>query len=347
MTIQLSPNPASTSILDIYNRVTKYKEWILQPFFQRRLVWNDKDKGRFIETILKGYIVPEIYISRHGIDTETASSQSYVVDGQQRLSTIIQYINGDEMFSSKYGIRSYKDLSDLERKNFLGYNIATRDMGETAPEILKEIFSRINSTNYSLNAIEINNALYNGEYMQTAKKFVDATNFSENVSFISATGYKSVSRMEDVNYTLLLMTTILEGGYFTYAKEVEKYIEKYDNDFPQRDELLKKMTLVFNYINKINFKSDSIWNGKNNYFSLFCELSFLKTDILEVLLSKPEILKSELEQLETFIIDNKGNTDNEFGKYYAALYTGTNSRRNRITRGNLINEYLINSLKKK
>ena len=36
---------------------------IIRPFFQRRLVWNNDDKEKFIETILKSFPFPEIFVA--------------------------------------------------------------------------------------------------------------------------------------------------------------------------------------------------------------------------------------------------------------------------------------------
>jgi uncharacterized protein with ParB-like and HNH nuclease domain len=71
------------------------EEWfiVLAPSFQRKLVWNDMHKEDFIETILLMLPFPEIYLADGGINLETQTSETLVVDGQQRLSTIYEYIH--------------------------------------------------------------------------------------------------------------------------------------------------------------------------------------------------------------------------------------------------------------
>jgi len=58
------------------------------PPFQREKVWNIGQKTRFIESILKGVIMPSIIINVP-IDTRTGT----VIDGKQRLTTIIDFVN--------------------------------------------------------------------------------------------------------------------------------------------------------------------------------------------------------------------------------------------------------------
>ena len=116
----------------------KREDLILQPEFQRKLVWNDKHKEAFIDTILNGFLFP-------------------VVDGQQRLSTIIDYIETSS-FCKK--VCKYADLTAEEKKQFLNYNVVIRDLADANEATIKEIFRRINKTKYSLTAVEIHNAIY-------------------------------------------------------------------------------------------------------------------------------------------------------------------------------------------
>ena len=58
---QISASPSTKKISDLAGMI-KWHELILQPEFQRKLVWNPKHKEAFIETILKGFPFPEIYI---------------------------------------------------------------------------------------------------------------------------------------------------------------------------------------------------------------------------------------------------------------------------------------------
>ncbi len=58
---------------------------IPQPPFQRRFVWSNKDQASFLDTVLKGFPFPEIYIAAGEVDMESAQSTEHLVDGQQRV----------------------------------------------------------------------------------------------------------------------------------------------------------------------------------------------------------------------------------------------------------------------
>ena len=65
-----------------------------RPEFQRRLVWSNKDKCAFIETVLLNYPFPEIYVAAGAVDVETGEAKEMLVDGQQRITKLYQYFVG-------------------------------------------------------------------------------------------------------------------------------------------------------------------------------------------------------------------------------------------------------------
>src|SRR5260370_10405134 len=149
----------SELIRDVDNRTL-----VLRPIFQRRLVWTSTVKDRFLETVKLGLPFPEIFIATGQIDTATMVRKNWLVDGQQRISTLRQYVQGSEDLAHKL-VQPYAELNEDEKKRFLDYEVAVRDLGTVTEEQIKEIFSRINSTDYALKAMERMNALFNGSYI--------------------------------------------------------------------------------------------------------------------------------------------------------------------------------------
>ena len=79
------------ALLNIFNDIEAGK-LVPNAYFQRNLVWRDIHKNDFIETILDGYPLPQIFISRGKLDLSTRTLISCIVDGQQRISTIVEYV---------------------------------------------------------------------------------------------------------------------------------------------------------------------------------------------------------------------------------------------------------------
>lgn len=322
---QITSNPSTKKISDLVGMIRR-GELVLQPDFQRKLVWNNKHKEAFIDTILKGFPFPEIYIAQSGVDFETLQTQQVIVDGQQRLSSIMEYIEGKMPCKS---IKHFNELNNEDKTSFLGYDIVTRDLKNASSDIIKEVFRRINQTHFNLNDIEINNAIYDGEFISTAKEIQESLT-PEDFPIFSGT---DISRMADLDYILMIMATIEEGGYFAGSKRAQDYIVQYDESFPNSASIKNKILEVFTYIKSLNIPIDSIWYRKSNFFTLFIELYFCD--------NIPINIENKLSTFETNILQNKGKEDNDFGKYYSVMYTGTNSRTSRVIRGELLKKYCL------
>ena len=322
---QIPSSPSTKKISDLIGMI-KRGDLILQPDFQRKLVWSIRHKESFIDTILKGFPFPEIYIAQSGIDLETFQAQQVVVDGQQRLSTIISYING-ELPCKK--ILHYSALDNQQKAAFLNYDVVVRDLKDASSDTIKEVFRRINLTQYRLNDIEINNAIYEGEFISTAK---DILNHLDNGSFPLFSD-NELNRMGDLNYILMIMATLEEGGYFAGNTMTGEYIIKYDDSYKNAETMKDKILNLFHVIETFNLDTDSMWYRKSNFFTMFVELSKVS--------QIPDDIVAKIHSFEDEVLANKGNEENDFGKYYSVMYTGTNSRGARIKRADIFYKYCL------
>lgn len=322
-------NATNKKISELYRSI-KSGELILQPAFQRNFVWNTNHRKQFIETILEGLPFPEIYIADQGVDLEALASQEVVVDGQQRLTTIIQYIDGVLKIGANDSIKPYKDNPKDIQKKFLNYKVTVRQLEGVDKATIKEIFRRINLTKYALNNYEIHNAIYDGGFitlakeLATSKEVIDLPTFSE-VSDV---------RMQDLGFMLLLMSTLEMGGYFNGDKEIESFVKKYNDEFPGRENLKRRIKQIFKQIKSLDLDVDSLWFKRSNLFTLFVVLASIQV---------PEGLRNKLTDFETKLIQNKDidNKDkNDFSLYYFYTVAGTSSRNARVTRDKILRKYL-------
>lgn len=317
--------PTSKKISDLVDLI-KRERLILQPEFQRNLVWTSKHKEAFIDTILKGLPFPEIYIAQKGVDLDTLETQEVVVDGQQRLSSICEYIQDSNFCKT---IKKYSELTPDEKKAFLNYDVTIRDLKDVSSEIIKDIFRRINQTKYNLSPIEIQHAIYDGEFISTGYDILDKLDSQKLIIFNDS----EISRMSDLNFVLLLMATYEEGGYFTGNSKTEHYIVTYNDEYPNKKETATRFSEILKVIADLQLNEDSIWYRKSNFFTLVAEL--LKSYQI------PENLKNRLLEFEKQILVSKDNVENDFGKYYARMFTGTNSRTARVERGELFRQHVL------
>lgn len=329
-------NATNKKLLDIFNMM-KDGSLILRPRFQRKLVWNDKHKENFIQTILMGLPFPEIYLCDGEIDLESQKLTTLVVDGQQRLSTIYQYVTGSKNFAVK-GIEKFADLTPEKKKDFFAYQIVVRDLGDINEATIKEIFRRINSVQYALNAVEIENALYEGEFISAAKKLVQQDRVVRNLFDVFSEA--EFSRMKDIEFMLLAMSTVEENGYFSGNSMVDTYIKDFDSVYPNRHSMENNIRQVFKLISDCQLKPDSLWFRKSSFFTLVVELlKYQKSKGFLLNAASVSILLSQFEERvyasKTFDI-----TKDRFAEYYYYTFQGTNGKTGRGVRGKLLAEYL-------
>lgn len=98
---------------------------IVDTSYQRRSVWLERDKIRLIETILMGLIIPEVYFWDAETDPDTGKTITHIVDGQQRINAIVQFIGNEfrlskehltsEDIKEKYGDKRFENLSNDDK----------------------------------------------------------------------------------------------------------------------------------------------------------------------------------------------------------------------------------------
>lgn len=333
MAKQIPSSPSNKRISEIYRRI-KDGSLIPQPEFQRKFVWTKDHKEDFIDTILQGLPFPEIYIAQTGIDMQKIVSTEVVVDGQQRLSTIVQYIDEKDK-SEEFGkkVKLFGSLTQNEQEDFVNYTVVVRDLGDIEGELTREIFKRINRTKFNLEQIEIQNAVYDGEFISLAKEILN----NIDKSHIPIFSESELTRMADLHFILLVMSTIENEGYFPFDKEIERYVQSFNNEYSGYEKMRTMVLSSFQTILNMQFPDDSIWYRKSNFFTLVIETIFQKFN---------ESIKSKLVDFENLILENKNEPkdSNVFSRYYSYMFTGTNSRQARVTRSEILNAYISGNI---
>lgn len=347
----------SYKIVELYNKLDS-QTLVTDPDFQRNLIWKKQHKYAFIQTILLNYPFPEVYIASEQLDVESLTAKEIVVDGQQRLTTIVEYIKGEGDFSGKLPIKKFDDLSIPEKKDFLNYPVSVKDLKDLDQETIKQIFKRINSTNYSLNSNEILNAEFGGgEFAYFAKQLTDASfEVSESstdvivsredrdtiISFFADNKVFSandVKRMFDSQYIMLVAATILNGGYFGRSSKVEQYLEEYNSEFSKYQEILTKILNSVHILKQLNFNTKSYWFNKANLFTLLVEFKEVYARDLDL-----ELLEIALLDLEKKVdIYYTADDENEINaipedekRYFEAARHGSHELAAREHRGKVI-----------
>lgn len=163
----------------------RYGEIDLQPDFQRvRGIWDVKRKSRLIESLLLRIPIPVFYVAADH------DEQWKVVDGVQRISTIYGYMEGEFTLAQmeyrrEFGGKRYGELPRPMQRRISETQLVVNVIEPgTPPEVMFNIFRRINTGGMTLNGQEIRHALNPGlvrNYLKAlaeSEAFLDATDRS-------------------------------------------------------------------------------------------------------------------------------------------------------------------------
>lgn len=328
MPLQIKPSVTNPTIADVYQLINEGK-LVLRPDFQRKFVWTHEHQEAFIDTMLKGLPFPEIYVCEGEIDVQLLKTTKLVIDGQQRLTTIRNYIEGkhERAFAE---IPTYQGLSHTQKQDFLSYQIVMRDLGKVDDETTREIFRRINLTKFKLDDVEIHNAVYDGHFIQAAKQILENVNLEQ----YGVLRESEFTRMADLHFILLVMATLENGGYFAQDREVGPSVAGFNESYPNRENTTALLISTFEVISTLDLPIDSMWFRKSNFFTLVVEIA-KHIDAL------PTNFKNRLLTLEENVMANRNNTESEFYRYYSYMYQGTHKRIARVERANFFEKYCL------
>lgn len=149
------------------------RRWLnLHPEYQRRMVWDNARKSLFIESLLMNIPIPPIFLF------EWDYSRYEVMDGQQRLNSIISFYNNEFKLT---GLERWKELNGktfsecppvikrgLDRRRISATIITTEsrfnESDEEQQTMHQLVFERLNTGGMKLNAQELRNCLFSGPF---------------------------------------------------------------------------------------------------------------------------------------------------------------------------------------
>ncbi|WDF45995.1 DUF262 domain-containing protein [Chryseobacterium sp. KACC 21268] len=354
----------SFKIIELYNKIHS-GQLSPSPNFQRNLVWKKQHKYEFIKTILMNFPFPEVYIASIAMDVKTLLSQEVVVDGQQRLTTIVDYIKGENDFKNQNKLISFENLDIDAKRQFLNYPVSVKDLKDIEMSNIKEIFQRINSTNYALNSNETLNAQFgDGEFAMFAKQLVDKNlEVSEAITDVIISDEErnfvidflfehnvfkenDIKRMFDSQYIMLITSTILDGKYFGRNNRINSYLEQYNSEFANFHEPLQKFINSLKIINNLKLAKESYWFNKANLFTLIIEFQNLKFE--EINFDKLEYYLLDLEEKVDIYFDGSEDQmeilSNDEKRYFEVARQGSHELAAREHRAKVIKDIVLKSL---
>lgn len=310
----------------------------LDPDFQRGKVWSLSKQQYFIDTILKGWGIPKIYLAKGGGPSE----ENYVcIDGKQRLTAIFAFVqDGFSLGHQKYTEKSFQNkfYTELPKKvqdAIDRYKITTEIISGATEGELGELFKR----------------LQHGLQLNSSEK-LKASN-SKMAHFVSY-----VSKGSFFKRTVLLKDT--RGAYFAIAsqlcclgvsgqivnlkyKDLEKFFNDYQN-FNNKNSQAKHVKVVLEYMIKMFDKRTVIFSNRANIISVFVLISELmrRSDVSGKGKKLGKFFEKFFSSLKNVKNTNNINDRDDYFKYQNATIQAADTKRSIIIRHEILLKRLAN-----
>jgi hypothetical protein len=313
----------------------------LEPPYQRKSIWNKDYKVYFIDTILRNFPCPTIFLAVE--ISSTGLTKYHVVDGKQRLLTVIEFVNDQFATSSEKGKGGYSEpdyadkyfsqLPDSIKPGFWGYKFTIEYLKKANREDLNESFDRLNRNVAKLNAQELRHAMYSGEFITFMTQLTDDP-FWHDMG-ISTTS--RIRRMLDIEYVSEIFLVVMHG-IKDGRDHLDGYYAEYDSSIPHLDKTRRKYEVCKNLIASLDIYKTRYSNLADLY-SLWSAMSKLyderggKLDV-DVEKTRRNLLK--------FVDKVSEDSESTQGKNYAlAVLQASNSIRSRQVREDILKTLIV------
>lgn len=333
--------PTNDSV-DVFLNKKLHHEINLQPNFQRKYVWSKKQASNLIESLLLNIPIPPIFVS------EDKDGIWEVIDGQQRLTAIDQFVEGtyenEKGERQPFALSKLSILTELSDKTFndftpqLKRRLLNRPLpwivvkSSTNKDVKFEMFNRLNSNITKLNNQELRNCLYRGTYNEFIKEMAQNSDFQ---ALLHHANYQK--RMIDVEL-ILMFFSFLDMDYHQYNGDMKQVLNRnmmlhqYQDrkEFKEKEDKFKKSIALIKYMfarPEEAFRIFSVAEGKRCEFTkrfnqgLFLVLMYGFTPY-----DKHQVFPHIEELRERFLSLQIGNEDFR----NSLIGSGTNSRANMI-----------------
>lgn len=248
----------------------------LQPKFQRREVWSTAKRCYLIDTLLSGMPVPPIFI-RVTQSSDRKRTIREIVDGQQRLRSVLDFISGkynlSKLYAYKYKATSFDKLSAIQQDAIRQYSFICEVFHGISDAEVLEIFARVNTYSVPLNQQELLNGRYFGFFKSIAYSLAyEHLEFWRRHHVFSEI---AIARMNEVELVGELMVLLLDGIQ-NKKDTLEDFYRDKDEVFEGFELIERKFRNVVDAINDLLEEElvDTEFRRPAFFYTLFAVIAF-------------------------------------------------------------------------
>jgi hypothetical protein len=335
--------------------ISDFNEWYLDkkldlsPDFQRRSVWSSSAKAFLADTIIRGKPFPKVILMQEFKDGKTIR---VVVDGQQRLRAIFDFINDGIRISrahnKEHAGKTFSQLPEDIRDYFMQYEVGCDILNSAPLEELLDIFARINRYTVKLNSQEMRNATYSGFFKSAAYEIgYKYVNHWLKAKVLSKT---SVNRMSEAELASDLLGCFLVQ--MQSSKSVDAIFKKYEDEEGEIPSATARLEAAIDAAGSIYDEDElkaSAWSSKHMYFTLVTTIGNIQqhvkglpeTRLTSAIFEEKEKLKSVLNTISADYASyspqpNRSSAPDTLKLFIRASTLATTDTQARIARGKYI-----------
>lgn len=232
MNIDRQPNMHDLSwFVDMDNQ----KRLDLNPPYQRKSVWTPSDRYYFLDTIFNNYPCPAVYVQK---EIGSEGPKYNVVDGKQRLSTILNFYKNKIRLPRNFSIprlsgKRFRNLDKPDVIAFYNYVFLVETLKASGDTEWNEVFFRVNKNQKGLKEQELRHARFDGWFITRAEQEIETPQAGAGLFWVMmkiSTSAKS-RRMKDVEFISTLMLVVLERDFVGFPQSnIDELYAKYDFD---------------------------------------------------------------------------------------------------------------------
>ena len=221
-------DPQEITVETLIDRYRK-KQLRLEPVFQRLSVWKGRDRERLIDSILRNYPLPSIFLYRQEEEGEIYYD---VIDGKQRIESILMFVGEKRgRFTINSNLPGEEEEREIgwntlkkEKKQPLinGYKVQITEVSGDLEDIIS-LFVSINSTGKALTKAEVRNAEYHNRPLLEAARDLSKKHKRYLRKIFSST---QISRMKDVELICELIVSAAEQAVINKKEAVDRAIAR-------------------------------------------------------------------------------------------------------------------------
>jgi hypothetical protein len=269
----------------------------LTPKFQRRGVWTSSARSFFIDTLLRQMPVPPIYI-RVVQSEDRRRSIRQVIDGQQRISCVLDYLDGkfrlSRNLSAAWAGKTFDKLSSAEKQQIVETTFSSELFQGISDSEVLQIFARLNTYSVPLNAQELRNGRFFGLFKQSVYEL--SHNHLEFWRRHSIFSERLIARMLEVELTSELIIAQIDGMQ-DKKSSIDQFYKDLDEDYPHRHTNERRFRAVIDAINESfgDGLKETEFSRPPLFYSLFCAIYHRHFGLKNVQLGTPtkELSKAE------------------------------------------------------